>query len=552
MTRAIEAVNRDYSDMCRQFEWQIPEFYNIGTDVCDLPAAENPKAVAILFEDKQGRTQQYSFGEIRTLSNRLANSLAHRGCARGDRIAVLLPQGPETGIAHVGIYKLGAIAVPLSSLFGPDALEYRLRDSGAHTLITDAAGKSKLGNIRESLPDLKHVYLVDGSAEVGEFDLHRELEKASPHFTSVRTRAEDPAFIIYTSGTTGSPKGVLHAHRALLGHLPGFELSHSFFPQPGDLFWSPADWAWAGGLLDSLLPAWHYGYPILAFIFAKGFDPERAFWLIDRYQVRNTFLPPTALKMMRQVKGPTKSYKTTLRTIMSAGESLGREMLEWGSNSLGITINEMFGQTEANYIVGNCHDMLPVKPGSMGVPYPGHDVAVVDREGRVLPKGKRGEIGVRRGTPVMFLEYWKKPDATLAKFSRDWLLTGDIAVSDDEGYLFFQGRSDDIISSAGYRIGPMEIEECLIKHPAVALAAVIGVPDQLRGNIIKAFVQLVPGYTASDALMNEIQAHVKQRLAAYEYPRLMEFVETIPTTTTGKLQRAELRRREERLRAKAD
>src|SRR5208337_3389479 len=454
MTRAIPAASTNYGEIHRQFEWQIPEFYNIGTDVCDLPADGNAHAVAMLFEDKRGRTRQYSFGEIRTLSNRFANALAHRGCKQGDRIAILLPQGPETGIAHVATYKLGAIAVPLSSLFGPDALEYRLRDSGARSLITDASGKSKLGGIQESLPDLKHVYLVDGSAEAGEFDFHRELEKASPHFTSVRTRAEDPAFIIYTSGTTGPPKGVLHAHRTLLGHLPGFELSHSFFPQPADLFWSPADWAWAGGLLDSLLPTWHYGYPILAFIFSKGFDPERAFWLIQKYQVRNTFLPPTALKMMRQVPEPTRSYKINLRTIMSAGEPLGSEMLEWAANSLGITINEMFGQTEANYIVGNCHVLMPVKPGSMGVPYPGHEVAVVDSEGSVLPKGARGEIGVRRDTPAMFLEYWKKPDATLAKFSRDWLLTGDIAVSDEEGYLFFKGRSDDIISSAGYRIGP--------------------------------------------------------------------------------------------------
>jgi len=552
MTRVIHATSTNYGEICRQFTWQIPEFYNIGTDVCDLPAAGNPQAVAILFEDKLGRTGQYSFGEIRTLSNRFANALAHRGCVRGDRIAILLPQGPETGIAHVAIYKLGAIAVPLSSLFGPDALEYRLRDSGAHILITDAAGKSKLGGIQKSLPDLKYVYLVDGSSEPGELDFHREVEQASPWFTSVRTRAEDPAFIIYTSGTTGPPKGVLHAHRALLGHLPGFELSHSFFPQPADLFWSPADWAWAGGLLDSLLPTWHYGCPILAFVFSRGFDPERAFWLIDKYQVRNTFLPPTALKMMRQVHDPKGSYKVNLRTIMSAGEPLGREMLEWGSNSLGLTINEMFGQTEANYIVGNCHPLMPVKPGSMGVPYPGHEVTIVDREGRVLPRGERGEIGARRGTPVMFLEYWKKPDATLAKFSGDWLLTGDIAVSDEEGYLFFKGRSDDIISSAGYRIGPAEIEDCLIKHPAVALAAVIGVPDELRGNIIKAFVQLAPGYTGSEALMKEIQAHVKQRLAAYEYPRLMEFVESIPTTSTGKLQRAELRRQEQGLRAKAE
>ena len=552
MTRTIRAGGTNYGEICRQFEWQIPEFYNIGTDVCDIPAARNPQAVAMLFEDALGSTRQYSFGEIRTFSNRFANALAHRGCRQGDRIAILLPQRPETGIAHVATYKLGAIAVPLSNLFGPDALEYRLRDSGAHTLITDASGKSKLGGFERvyqtSKTSISWTTLLTLANLISTARSNRLLHGLLLFALVQKTQP----FIIYTSGTTGPPKGALHAHRALLGHLPGFELSHSFFPQPADLFWSPADWAWAGGLLDSLLPTWHYGYPILAFIFSKGFDPERAFWLMDKYQVRNTFLPPTALKMMRQVPEPKGSYKISLRTIMSGGEPLGREMLEWGSNSLGVAINEMYGQTEANYIVGNCHALMPVKPGSMGVPYPGHEVAVVDREGRVLPKGTRGEIGVRRGTPVMFLEYWKKPDETLAKFSKDWLLTGDIAVSDEDGYLFFEGRSDDIISCAGYRIGPTEIEECLLKHPAVALAAVIGVPDELRGNIIKAFVQLKPGYTASEALMKEMQAHVKQRLAAYEYPRLMEFIDRIPTTYSGKMRRAELRQREERLRAKGD
>lgn len=517
----------------------------MGTDVCDLPAARDPEAVAVLFEDERGDTRKCTFGEIQALSNRLANALAHRGCKQGDRVAILLPQRPETGIAHVATYKLGAIAVPLSTLFGPDALEYRLRDSGAQIVITDARGKSKLGGIRDNLPELKHVYLVDDPPDAGELDFHREIEQASPRFTPVRTKAEDPALIIYTSGTTGPPKGVLHAHRVLLGHLPGFELSHSFFPQLGDLFWTPADWAWAGGLLDSLLPTWHYGYPILAFTFSKGFDQERAFWLMDKHQVRNTFLPPTALKMMRQVQEPKRKYRINLRTLMSAGEALGGEVLEWGANCLGITINEMFGQTEANYIIGNCHTLLPVKPGSMGVAYPGHQVGIVDAEGNVLPSGAGGEIGVRRGTPVMFLEYWNKPEATLAKFSKDWLLTGDTAISDQDGYLYFKGRADDIISSAGYRIGPTEIEECLLKHPAVALAAVIGVPDELRGSIVKAFVELAPGYAPSEELMRQMQTHVKERLAAYEYPRLIEFIDRIPTTTTGKLQRSELRQREE-------
>ena len=286
---------------------------------------------------------------------------------------------------------------------------------------------------------------------------------------------------------------MLHAHRVLAGHLPGFQLSHSFFPQPGDLFWTPADWAWAGGLLDALLPTWHHGYPILAFKFAKKFDPERAFWLMDKYGVRNAFVPPTALKMMRQVANPRARYALSLRTLMSAGESLGADTLAWGTEQLGLTIDEMFGQTEANYVVGNCHELAAVQPGSMGRAYPGHRVSVVDEDGQAVPAGTPGEIAVGRETPVMFMEYWNKPDETAGKFIGDWMLTGDLAVQDGDDYLFFQGRRDDIISSAGYRIGPTEVEECLLKHPAVALAGVVGAPDALRGSVVKAYVQLAPG-----------------------------------------------------------
>jgi acetyl-CoA synthetase len=431
----------------------------------------------------------------------------------------------------------------MSNLFGPDAIEYRLRDSGARAVITDTVGREKIATIRDRLTDLELTYLVGGDVEAGEIAFAAELEGGRAVFTAVQTRADEPALIIYTSGTTGPPKGVLHAHRALIGHLPGFQLSHSFFPQPNDLFWTPADWAWAGGLLDALLPTWHFGYPILAFKFARKFDPERAFWLIAKYAVRNTFLPPTALKMMRLVADPRGQYGLPLRTIMSAGESLGADMLAWGVDQLGLTIDEMYGQTEANYVVGNCHELMPVKAGSMGRPYPGHRVTVVDEDGVGVAPGTLGELAVHRDTAVMFMEYWTKPDATRQKFAGDWMLTGDLAEQDEAGYVFFRGRRDDIINSAGYRIGPTEVEECLLKHPAVALAGVVGVPDSLRGNIVKAYVQLAPGFCGSEALKNDIQAHVRQRLAAYEYPRAIEFIDDIPMTTTGKIKRNELRQR---------
>jgi acetyl-CoA synthetase len=375
------------------------------------------------------------------------------------------------------------------------------------------------------------------------------LAKASTQFTRVDTAADDPALIIYTSGTTGAPKGAYEAHRLLIGNLSGFVHSHDFFPQPGDMFWSPADWAWAGGLFDALLPSWAFGIPILGY---RGkFDAEKAYYLLEKYGVRNSFLFPTALKlMMKAVPEPRKKYRLNLRSIMSAGESVGVTVLEWAREHLGVTINEMFGQTEINYVVGNCQAAWPVKPGSIGRAYPGHRVAVIDEDGNERPRGELGEIAVNRvcngeADPVFFLEYWKNPQATKDKFIGDWGLTGDQGKMDEDGYLWYQGRSDDVIKSAGYRIGPAEIESCLVKHPAVANAAVIGKPDATRGAIVKAFIVLQPGEQPSKQLEEDIQRHVRGRLAPYEYPKEIEFIDALPMTTTGKVQRKELRKREE-------
>jgi acetyl-CoA synthetase len=368
-------------------------------------------------------------------------------------------------------------------------------------------------------------------------------------FSRVKTSADDPALIIYTSGTTGPPKGALKAHRVMLGNVPGFVHSHDFFPQEGDLFWSPADWAWTGGLMDALLPSWLFGVPILGY---RGrFDAEKAYYLLDKYRIRNSFLFPTALKLMMKAEPePKKKHDLVLRSVMSAGESVGTTVIEWARAELGVTINEMFGQTEINYVVGNCQAAWPVKPGSIGRPYPGHRVAVIDGKGNELPSGELGEIAVHRrfrdqSDPVFFLEYWKNPQATRDKFVGDWACTGDQGKRDDDGYLWYQGRSDDVIKSAGYRIGPAEIETCLVKHPAVANAAVIGKPDAVRGSIVKAFIVLQPGNLPSDELVEEIQNHVRGRLAPYEYPREIEFIDALPMTTTGKVQRKELRKREE-------
>src|SRR6185295_7847033 len=402
------------------------------------------------------------------------------------------------------------IAMPLSILFGPDALEYRLRDSEAIAAFADAESLPNLVELRERLPLLKHVIGVGGARESDVHAWEPLLERSSRHFECVDTSAEDPALLIYTSGTTGPPKGALMPQRVLLGNLPGFRHSQDLFPREGDLFWSPADWAWTGGLMDALLPALYYGYPILGY---RGrFDPEKAFYLMQKYAVTNTFLFPTALKMMmKSVARPRDRYELALRAIMSAGEAVGETVFTWSREALGITINEMFGQTEVNYIVGNSHTLWPAKPGSMGRPYPGHRVTVIGEDGAELPPGEVGDVAVNRywregeKDAVFFLEYWKNPDATKDKYSGDWCRTGDLAKVDEDGYLWYQGRADDVFKSAGYRIGPSEIENCLVKHAAVANAAVVPTPDDERGNLVKAFIVLTPGVTPSKDLEVEIR-----------------------------------------------
>lgn len=531
-----------YDALRDQFAWDVPDRYNIGVDVCDKWADRDPDRLALIHKRRDGGVEHYSFADLRRLSNRLANALAVQGVMRGDRIGILLPQAPETAVTHIAAYKMGCIAVPLFSLFGVEALEYRLGNCGAKVVVTDAVGAAKIARIRDRLPELALVLRIDGA---GEGDWHALVDAAAEDFTPVDTAADDPAVIIYTSGTTGQPKGALHAHRVLLGHLPGVEISHDLFPQEGDRIWTPADWAWIGGLLDVLLPALHHGVTVVSHRFEK-FDGEEAFRLIADFGVRNAFLPPTALKMMRAVKDPQARWNYRMRSVASGGETLGAELLDWGRQTFGVTINEFYGQTECNMIVSSCATVMPPKPGIMGRPVPGHDVAVIDESGRRLGPGQLGLIAVHRPDPVMFLQYWNNPQATAAKFvgeGGDWLVTGDQGELDADGYIRFVGRDDDVITSAGYRIGPGEIEDCLIGHPAVRMAAAVGVPDPLRTEIVKAFIVLQDGVRPSDELAAEIQAHVKTRLAAHEYPRAVEFVDSLPMTTTGKIIRRELRAR---------
>jgi acetyl-CoA synthetase len=544
----MPAMADRYEELYRKFRWNVPARYNIARACCGQWAADRSR-FALYWEDESGATAAYSFWDIQQQANRLSNALAALGVARGDRVALLLPQRPESAIAYMAIFQMGAVALPLSHLFGPDALEYRMEHAGASVAIVEPTTLGNLWAVRGKLSQLKHVIGVGGARESGVHAWEALLAKASPEFRCLDTAADEPALIIYTSGTTGAPKGAYEAHRLLIGNLSGFVHSHDFFPQPGDMFWSPADWAWAGGLFDALLPSWACGIPILGY---RGkFEAEKAYCLLEKYGVRNSFLFPTALKlMMKAVPEPRTKYRLNLRSIMSAGESVGVTVLEWAKEQLGVTINEMFGQTEINYVVGNCQAAWPVKPGSIGRAYPGHRVAVIDERGNERPRGELGEIAVSRACngepdPVFFLEYWKNPQATKDKFVGDWGLTGDQGKMDEDGYLWYQGRSDDVIKSAGYRIGPAEIESCLVKHPAVANAAVIGKPDATRGAIVKAFIVLQPGEKPSKDLEEDIQRHVRGRLAPYEYPKEIEFIDALPMTTTGKVQRKELRKREE-------
>jgi acetyl-CoA synthetase len=537
-----------YREVYANHRWNVPERFNIARAACGRHASDADR-VAIRWEDEDGTTAALTYAGLQREANRFSNVLAALGVRRGSAVAIILPQRLETAIAHIACYQMGAIAVPLSFLFGPDALEYRVHNSDAIVAIVDASSLPNIAAVRHNLPSLRFVVSVAGARESWTHDWNRLLAGASDDFAPIETLATDPALLVYTSGTTGPPKGALMPHQCLIGNLPGFVCSHDGFPQTDDVFWSPADWAWTGGLMDALLPTLYFGQTIIGY---RGrFDPERALDLMSRYRVRNSFLFPTALKMlMKAVPHPRAQHHLALRSIMSAGEAVGSTVFAWAQQALGVTINEMFGQTEMNYIVGNSHALWPAKPGSMGRPYPGHRIALIDDEGNEVANGQAGEVAVNRiapdGTrdPVFFIEYFKNPGSTARKYSGAWCRTGDLAKADGEGYLWYHGRTDDMFKAAGYRIGPSEIENCLVKHPAIANAAVVPSPDETRGNVIKAFVVLAPGYVASTALEGEIQQHVRRFLAPYEYPKEIEFIDALPMTTTGKVQRRILRQRE--------
>jgi acetyl-CoA synthetase len=526
-----------YDQLYKNFRWDIPARFNIATACCDRHT-DGSGRLALIYVDEDGGVSRTSFDEVSDFSHRFANVLKADGLVRGDRVAVFLSQSLELPVAHTAAFRSGLVSIPLFALFGEDALEFRLSNSGARAIITDETGWEKLAKIRDRLPELRHVYVIGDRAPAGAKSFWSSIKAASPEFATVDTSADDPAMIIYTSGTTGNPKGALHAHRVVLGHLPNVEMCHDFLPKPGDLMWTPADWAWIGGLINALLAAWYHGVPIVGGR-ARKFEPQAAMQMMANHGIRNVFLPPTALKLMRQAG--VKHPGVKLRSIFTGGESLGGELLDWVRTTFGVDAHEVFGQTECNLVVGSNAKLFPIRPGSMGKATPGFDVRIVNDKGEELPRGERGIIGVRQPNPCTMLEYWRNPEATQKKYAGEFLLTGDLGVQDADGYFWYVSREDDVITTAGYRVGPSEIEHTLMKHPAVAMSAVVGIPDPIRTESIKAWIVLRPGFEPGDALAREIQDFVKVQLAAHEYPRFVQFAESLPLTATGKVLRRELR-----------
>jgi len=592
-----------YQQLHSGFVWQVPELFNMASACCGRWAAlpDAFERIAVRAYATGARGTFYTFLQLQNQANRLSNALAALGVVRGDRVAIVLPQRFETAVAYMAVLQMGAVAMPLSQLFGPEALEFRLQDSEAVVAIGDEQTLPGLASVRGRCPSVRSVIGIwDPSApqHLADQDYQATLARASDVFAPVATRADDPAILIYTSGTTGNPKGALIPHRALIGNLTGFLCSQNFLgfiekqppaqveqaqaahilmsaqaasvdalPATNAVFWSPADWAWTGGLMDALLPTLYFGRPIVAF--NGRFSPQIAFELLRDCAVTHTFLFPTALKaMMKAYPGSAQAtaraqFGLQLQAIMSAGEAVGDAVFDYCQAQLGVTVNEMFGQTEINYIVGNSSVVWPPKPGSMGFGYPGHRLAVIDDDGVECGPDVLGEVAVNRfdvhgqPDPIFFLGYWKNDHATQDKYTGDWCRTGDLACRDAQGYLWYQGRSDDMFKVAGYRIGPGEIENCLVKHPAVANAAVVPKPDRERGAVVKAYVVLATDVVtarASDTrargqfdaeLVTQLQAHVKGLLAPYEYPKEIEFVDALPMTTTGKVQRRVLRLQEQ-------
>jgi acetyl-CoA synthetase len=521
-----------YEEMEQTFRWEVPERYNIAADVLDK---HEPSRLAMLWEDWQGNERTLTFGEMQALTNRTANALHARGVTEGDRVAVMLPPLPEAAATFLATYKLGGILLSLSILYGDDSIVHRLRDSSAKVIVTDAANRERIDRIRDGLPELEHVLVID--EEFG-----HEVANASDRCETLDTPADQAAQIYYTSGTTGLAKGIVHAHRYLIAHNE-FELVHDV--RDDEVFHSTGEWAWIAGIIPGILGPWRFGAPIAVFARKGGYDPEQTLYVLEKYKVKNLFATPTALRAMAALGDISdRCSGISLRHACAAGEPLNPEVINWFTHQFGIPVMDFYGLSESYPLCAN-YPTMDIRPGSMGKPTPGWDVALLDDDEQAVTLGESGEICLRaRTNPHYPLGYWNRPDDSRDAFGGDWFHTRDVAREDDDGYIWYEGRNDDVIISAGYRIGPFEVESALVAHPKVIEAAAVASPDDLRGHIVKAFVRVLPDAEPSDELAREIQSFVRERLSAYAYPRAIEFVDDLPKTLTGKIRRIELRERE--------
>lgn len=528
------------------YVWSVPDALNIGVQVLDAPAALNPSGPAII-DGYTGET--FTFGALADEAARLCGALERAGAERGDRVAVIAPQGARTLVVQAAILRAGLVSVPLSERYGRDALSHRLRDSGCRFAFVSNAGARSLAQIEDRLDALELQIALEGEQEAGGGSgtiSYAAFISGADAVPAADTAANEPALMIYTSGTTGAAKGALHGHRVLAGHMPGFLFAHGGAVDESAIFYTPADWAWAGGLLNLLFPALSLGRPVVAFSDPSGFKPEAVAAMLVKRKVTHAFLPPTALKLMRAALSPDALDGAALCSVMSAGEALGRETFTWAEQAFGFPISEAYGQTEANLVIGSSAAFGTVRPGATGKPVPGHRVYVVREDGTETSPGDVGEIAVGLPDPVAYLSYWNAPEAARRKVLTspvlgDLLMTGDMAMRDMDGFIWFVGRDDDVITSSGHRIGPGEIEDCLAAHEAVSMAAVVGVSDPVRTQIIRAFVVLREGFEPSTDLADALRAHVRANLAAHEYPRDIRFLEALPMTTTGKVIRRMLK-----------
>src|SRR5579884_2696081 len=511
-----------YEQAREQHSWSVPERYNIAVDVCDRHPREK---LAMIHEDFHGRIRQVTWGELQDDSNRFANVLRAHGVERSDRVAMLLPPTPETAAAFFGVWKAGAILLSMSVLYGDEGIRHRVADSQPKVLVTNEANRARVD------PSLvEHVLVLDDQL----------LASGSPDFECVETSSEDPAQLYYTSGTTGLAKGIVHAHRYVLAHNE-FELCHDV--RAGERFHGMGEWAWAAGIVPLIGP-WRLGAVQCVLQRAGGFDPERQLSFLSRHEVANVFATPTAIRSMMAIGDAGKRYPCPFRVVCSAGEPLNPEAIRWFREQYGVTVLDYYGLSESYPLCGN-FPFMEVREGSMGKPLPGWEVAVLDEDERPVAVGERGEICLRaRSNPHYPLGYWNRPQDTEEVFGGEWFHSRDAAREDSEGYIWYEGRADDVIISAGYRIGPFEVESACLEHPAVAEAAAVASPDERRGNIVKAFIVPAAGHEPSDELAEEIKAFVRDHHSAYAYPRKVEFVADLPKTLTGKIRRIELRRKE--------